>query len=112
MSDNIPNSEENEEEWEGDLKSYIIGFVLSLLFTGTAFLSVIKNWVEGSGLIVTLALLQFVTQLIYFLHLGKTPKASWSMVVFWFMLLIVIIVVLGSLWIMLNLNERGMSWMK
>ena len=106
------NPEPTEEEWEGDLKTYIIGFVLSLLFTGTAFLSVYEKWVDGPGMILSLAILQFITQIIFFLHLGKESKKSWNLTVFWFMLLVVMIIVFGTIWIMYGLNTRVMPWMR
>ena len=109
---NHHNREPTEEEWEGDLKTYIIGFALSLLFTGTAFYSIFTKWVDGPELIITLAILQFITQVIFFLHLGKESKTSWNLTIFWFMLLVIIIIVLGTLWIMHGLQVRTMPWMQ
>ncbi len=103
---------EKEEEWEGDYKSYIIGFVLSLAFTLTAFFLVSKKVIEGPAIILLLALAQFIAQLIFFLHLGKESKAHWNTILFGFMLLVILIIVLGSLWIMFGLNERVMPWMR
>lgn len=51
-----------------------------------------------------LAFGQFVVQLVYFLHLGTEQKPRWKLLVFWFMIVVVLIVVVGSLWIMYNLN--------
>ena len=103
---------EHEEEWEGDYKSYWIGYGLSLLFTLTAFYLVWAKKVEGPTFIIALALAQFVTQLIFFLHLGKESKAHWNMILFGFMILVVAIIVLGTLWIMFGLNRRVMPWMQ
>ena len=101
-----------EEEWEGDFKTYIIGFVLSLLFTCSAFLMVYKGWYASVGLILTFALLQFITQVIFFLHLGRESKERWNLILFGFMMLVVSIIVLGTLWIMFGLNMRTMPWMR
>ncbi|MCH9610020.1 MAG: Cytochrome bo(3) ubiquinol oxidase subunit 4 [Chlamydiales bacterium] len=106
------NENDHEEEWEGDLKTYLIGFGLSLLFTCSAFLGVYKKWIDSPAMILTLAILQFITQIIFFLHLGKESKAHWNLILFGFMMLVVGIVVFGTLWIMFGLNMRTMPWMQ
>lgn len=93
----------------GTLKSYVAGFVLSVLFTLAAYTLVIRHALTDKliiGLIVAFALCQFMVQLIFFLHLGKETKPRWKLFVFIFMILIVAILVFGSLWIMSNLNYR------
>ncbi|MCP5470091.1 MAG: cytochrome o ubiquinol oxidase subunit IV [Chlamydiales bacterium] len=102
---------EQEEEWEGSLSSYWIGYGLSLFFTLTAFYLVWAKKVDGPSFILVLALAQFVTQLIFFLHLGQESKKHWNLILFGFMLLVVAIVVLGTLWIMFGLKHRVMPWM-
>jgi len=91
---------------EGNLTSYTVGFVLSILLTLAAYFSVTQHIFTGNALIIfiaILALVQLVVQLFFFLHLNKM-KSRWNAVIFWFMLLIVAILVGGSLWIMKNLN--------
>jgi len=88
-------------------RSYYLGFGLSLVFTLTAYFSVSHHWFGRDGLIglvVVLALAQFMAQLIYFLHISHEAKPRWKLLVFYFMILVVLILVLGSLWIMNNLN--------
>lgn len=91
------------------LKSYVVGFVLSLILTVNAFVLVMSRAFEGASLvfaIIALAMAQLIVQLLFFLHLGKGSR--WNTIVFLFMLLTVIIVVAGSLWIMNNLNYNMM----
>lgn len=94
----------------GTLRSYTIGFVLSIVFTITAYLLVVNHLYSNRHLIVSaivgLALLQFMVQLLFFLHLGKETKPRWKLLVFIFMISVVLILVFGSLWIMDNLNYR------
>lgn len=100
-------SKHNSEN--GTLKSYVVGFVLSVLFTLAAYTLVIRHALTDKlivGLIVAFALCQFMVQLIFFLHLGKETRPRWKLLVFIFMILIVAILVFGSLWIMSNLNYR------
>lgn len=91
------------------LRSYVIGFGLSLVLTLTSYLLVAHHTLARQGLIVAtavLALTQFFVQMIYFLHLGAEAKPRWKLLVFGFMTVVVLILVIGSLWIMTNLNYR------
>jgi cytochrome o ubiquinol oxidase operon protein cyoD len=95
----------------GTLKSYFIGFLLSIFLTLAAFYLAGNKVLTGFPLLVAvaaLAFLQAIAQLLLFLQLGKETKPRWNLLVLLFMLLIVGIVVIGSLWIMYNLNYRMM----
>jgi cytochrome o ubiquinol oxidase operon protein cyoD len=59
--------------------------------------------------ILTLAVLQFIVQLFYFLHLGSETGPRWNLVVFLSTLGIVLILVVGSIWIMNHLNYNMMA---
>jgi cytochrome o ubiquinol oxidase operon protein cyoD len=96
------------------LKSYLIGFGLSLVFTLAAYFLVSEHLLNGWALgasIGVLALLQAAVQLLYFLHLGKEGKPHWNTLVFVFMFLVLLIIILGSLWIMYSLDYRVMDTM-
>ena len=91
------------------LKSYITGFIWSLGLTLIAYALVIHHSFSSRILIaavVGLALVQFLLQLVYFLHLGRETKPRWKLFVFLFMVMVVAILVFGSLWIKNNLNYR------
>jgi cytochrome o ubiquinol oxidase subunit IV len=101
-----------KKEWHGTLNAYLIGFFGSLVLTGASFLLVITKALQGQLLIysiITLALAQAVVQLLFFLHVGQEAKPRWETLVFYFMIMILLIIVVGSLWIMYNLNDRMMS---
>jgi cytochrome o ubiquinol oxidase operon protein cyoD len=91
----------------GSLQSYVIGFtsclILSLLAYAVAVSQSISN-VSAILIIGALAIVQFFIQLTRFLHLDSEFKPRWKLAVFILMLTIVLIVVIGSLWIMSNLN--------
>ena len=55
-----------------------------------------------------LALIQAIVQLFFFLHLGQEAKPRWQLFIFLFMLFIMLIIVIGSIWIMVDLNDRMM----
>ncbi len=99
----------------GSFKSYAIGFVLSIVLTLASYLLVTENLLTGKTLvytIVVLGLIQAVVQLIFFLHLAEESKPRWNLLVFLFMLLVLLIIVIGSLWIMYNLDYHMMMPME
>lgn len=95
------------ESSHGNLKAYVTGFVLSIVLTLAAYLIVVNDiWSRSVILtaIILLAILQLLVQLIYFLHLGRESKPRWNLIALSFAALVVGIVVIGSIWIMNNLN--------
>jgi len=96
----------------GSLKSYGLGFILSALLTLAAFASSYYKLFTG-GLLVAIVVgfgtLQLVIQLILFIHINIDTRPRWNTIVFFFMLLIGALVVLGSLWIMASLDYRLMD---
>lgn len=102
---------QNQKEWHGSYKAYLIGFIASITLTLIAFFLALSTYLRGTLLIsslIGLALLQAVFQVRYFLHVGQEPKPRWETLVFLFMVLVLFIVVLGTLWIMFDLNHRVM----
>ena len=90
-----------------NLKSYIIGYILSLVLTVEAYLMVVNQTFSPSVIIYTvlgLAIVQLLVQLFFFLHLNRAVRAPWNIIVLLFMGMVVAIIVFGSLWIMHNLN--------
>ena len=92
------------------IKKYTVGFVLSLLLTAAAYLLTV-NSSAGIWLLVglgVLALVQMIVQLQFFLHLGEETKPRYKLVTFVFMSVILLIIVVGSIWIMQNLDYNMM----
>lgn len=101
-----------QHEHHGSIKSYIIGFLLSIILTLAAYFIVVEHIFENLVLDITISLIalaQVVCQLLFFLHLGNEPKPRWNLLAFYFMVLVVVIIVGGTLWIMHNLDYRTMS---
>ena len=99
----------------GPRLNYVIGFILSLGLTLTAFWLVHKHVASGHrypsdkfmvAAIMALAVVQLMVQLVYFLHLDRETKPRWNLAALSFMFIVLLIVVIGSLWIMSNLNYR------
>jgi cytochrome o ubiquinol oxidase operon protein cyoD len=102
-------AEHETDREHGTYASYITGFILSIFLTMVAYMTAVRHLLRGNAfvaLIVGLALIQFFVQLFFFLHLGRETRPRWKLLVLFFMVLIVLILVLGSLWIMSNLNYR------
>jgi cytochrome o ubiquinol oxidase subunit IV len=101
--------------WHGNLRSYLIGFILCLALSCSAFFLAVTNNFSRETLIygiIFLAILQFIVQSICFLHVGQEEKPRWESLLFYFMILVLLIVAIGSLWIMNDLSERVMSHME
>ena len=100
------------------LKSYIIGFVLSLALTLTAAALV---WIHVSSghtvlshaflypTLLVLAVVQLFVQLIFFMHLATDSGPRWRLGVFISTAGIILIIVIGSIWIMNHLNYNMMA---
>jgi cytochrome o ubiquinol oxidase operon protein cyoD len=95
---------------EGSYRSYVTGFLLSLILTLASYFLVVNHVINakwGLALVVAaLALTQCVIQLTLFLHLGSETRPRLRLLVFCFMFGVVVILVSGSIWIMYNLNHR------
>ncbi len=106
---------EIQKQWHGTLKSYAIGFLASFLLTVISFALVVTRLFSDRIVmyaIVGLAILQAIVQLLFFLHVGQEEdKPRWATIAFCFTFLILLIIVIGSLWIMHDLNARMMPGM-
>ncbi len=97
------------------LRAYTTGFVICVSLTLLAYFSVVNHSFNGNALLLWigwLALIQFFIQMIFFLHLGRESRPRWKQVVFWFMTMVVVILIFGSLWIMNNLNYHHADTVK
>jgi cytochrome o ubiquinol oxidase operon protein cyoD len=93
------------------LKKYSIGFIASLFITLIAYNMVVGQLMTGLGLMVALgilALIQMIIQLVFFLHLDEESGPRYKLAAFGFMTGILVLVVVGSLWIMHHLNYNMM----
>src|SRR5205814_6251871 len=91
------------------VSSYVTGYIASIALSVMAYL-LVRQHASGKttlvALVVALAMVQFIAQLRFFLHLGREARPRWKLLVFLLMLMVVSILVFGSLWIMSNLNKH------
>ncbi len=91
------------------LKSYIFGFLSSVILTLLAYSLVNLNLASGPQLtigIMSLAFIQALVQLVFFLHLGREQSPKWNLAVFLSTASMIFLVIFASIWIMNSLNYR------
>jgi cytochrome o ubiquinol oxidase operon protein cyoD len=98
-------------EKQGTVKFYMLGFILCIVLTLAAYFLVSERLLAGWPLIFSilgLGAIQMAVQLIFFMHLAGEKNPHWDLLVFFFMGMVLVIIVFGSLWIMYSLNYREM----
>jgi cytochrome o ubiquinol oxidase operon protein cyoD len=98
----------------GDVKSYMIGFFLSVVLTALPFGLVMSGSLPGgtaAPVCFAFAAVQIVVHLIYFLHMNPRSSKSWNGAAFAFTLIILLILVVGTLWVMYHMNLNMMPGM-
>jgi cytochrome o ubiquinol oxidase operon protein cyoD len=96
----------------GSYKSYMIGFVLSVILTAIPFAAVMTHALpKDMTLLVVLvtAVVQVLVHLVYFLHLDRTSEQRWNVIAFVFSALIIAFLVGLSLWIMFSIHHFMMA---
>jgi cytochrome o ubiquinol oxidase operon protein cyoD len=100
------------EASHGTFKSYMIGFVLSVILTAIPFwlvmAKVFSDPVVTVALVMILGAIQIVVHMIYFLHMDTKSEGGWNMMALIFTIVIVVIALSGSLWVMCHLNTNMM----
>jgi cytochrome o ubiquinol oxidase operon protein cyoD len=85
----------------GSFKSYMTGFILSVILTAIPFWLVMTGTIENKNwtiaIVVAFAVVQIVVHMIYFLHMALI-----------FTIIVVVIALSGSLWVMYHLNVNMM----
>ncbi|WP_420101562.1 cytochrome o ubiquinol oxidase subunit IV [Bosea sp. (in: a-proteobacteria)] len=96
----------------GSLRSYVTGFVLSVILTAIPFWLVMGDVLGNATLtavvIMAFATVQIVVHMVYFLHMTGKSEGGWSMMALIFTVVVVVIMLAGSLWVMHHLNTNMM----
>ncbi|CAH1648691.1 MULTISPECIES: cytochrome o ubiquinol oxidase subunit IV [unclassified Chelatococcus] len=96
----------------GTLRSYLTGFVLSVILTAVPFWLVMARPIASNEItavaIMAFAIVQIVVHMIYFLHMDFHSEGGWTMMALVFTLIIVFIALSGSLWVMYHLDTNMM----
>jgi cytochrome o ubiquinol oxidase operon protein cyoD len=103
-----------DDAGHGSVRSYVTGFLLSVILTAIPFALVMSHAVPTATVVsacVGIGVVQIVVHLVYFLHMNRASSRSWNMAAFVFTLIIVAILVGGSLWVMYHLDTNMMPGM-
>lgn len=99
----------------GSRRSYLVGFLLSVVLTAVPFWLVMSGTLDSPGWLATVvilcALVQIVVHTVCFLHVDTQSEGGWTLISYVFTGVIVIITIAGSLWIMYHLNTNMMPGM-
>jgi cytochrome o ubiquinol oxidase operon protein cyoD len=105
----------HDDHNHGSLKSYTIGFILSVILTAIPFWLVMGNVFASPATtaftVLGFAAVQIVVHMVYFLHMNAKVEGGWSMLAMMFTLILVVIVLSGSIWVMYHMNANMMPGM-
>src|SRR6476469_704953 len=91
------------------LTSYLTGFALALILTAIPFALVAANPLPMLPTLIVIgvaAVIQVLVHLRYFLHLDLTSTPRENLVAIVFTAILIFLMVVGSFWIMFDLNNR------
>lgn len=110
--DSAPGEEGGEHSVAASLRNYLIGLALAATLTIGSFWAASDNgllYKPGIPMaLAALAVAQMGVHLAFFLHITTGPDNTNNVLALAFGVLIVSLVVIGSLWIMANLNHHHM----
>nr|WP_077755472.1 cytochrome o ubiquinol oxidase subunit IV [Shewanella psychrophila] len=111
MSQTHTSESLTSDDFMASVKSYLVGFVLSIILTGIPFWAVMTHHFEKPltlGLVLVMAIVQIVVHLKYFLHLDFSKEGKINTFSFLFTALIIVMVVGLSVWIIYAANALMM----
>ena len=96
----------------GSVKSYVIGFILSVILTVIPFGLVMYPTLPKMttlAIVLLFAVVQVVVHLVYFLHLDRSEAQRENVIAFVFAGLVIVLLVGLSLWIMFSIHTYMMA---
>ena len=94
-----------------EVGGYVTGFALAIILTIASFWVDRTSFIYGPALAVALLVLavaQMGVHLVFFLHLTTDPDNTNNVLALAFGVLIVSLVVFGSIWVMIHMNQNMM----
>ncbi|MFK3948389.1 cytochrome o ubiquinol oxidase subunit IV [Pseudomonas fulva] len=102
----------HHEGSHGSVKSYMIGFVLSILLTAIPFGLVMYPSLPKNLtvlIVVAMAVIQVVVHLVYFLHMDRSKEQRNNVSTFLFTAMVIALLVGLSLWIMFSIHVEMLA---
>lgn len=108
-SHNAGDSHSHGGAAHGSVREYVTGLILSIVLTAIPF-GVVMSGALGEVLAISLVLLcavgQVMVQLVFFLHMNTSSEQLWNTTSAIFVVVLVAILIVGSIWIMRHLNHN------
>ena len=106
LEDGIPHA---------NAKDYLTGFVLSAVLTAIPFWLVMGKVLPSPTVttlvILAFAVIQVVVHMLYFLHMNAKSEGGWNLLALIFTAVLLVIVLIGTLWVMHHMNTNMMPAM-
>lgn len=110
FEDRTPGVEEHEPT--ASYLTYTVGLGLAIVATIVSFVVAQTDllWAPGIAVgLIVVAFAQIGVHLVFFLHLGSGPDSTNNILALAFGVLIVFLIIIGSVWIIANLNSNMMD---
>ena len=93
-------------------KEYLTGFLLALVLTAIPFWLVMAKVLPTPAIttlvILAFAMAQVVVHMVYFLHMNPKSEGGWNLLALIFTAVLLVIVLIGTLWVMHHMNSNMM----
>ena len=93
-------------------KEYLAGFALSVVLTAIPFWLVMAKVLPTPAIttlvILAFAMAQVVVHMVYFLHMNPKSEGGWNLLALIFTAVLLVIVLIGTLWVMHHMNSNMM----
>lgn len=100
----------------GSFKSYMTGFILSVILTAIPFWLVMGDVLDNprytAFIILGFAVVQILVHMKYFLHMSTSAEEGWTLISTIFTITLVVITLAGSFWVIFHLNRNMMPGMQ
>ncbi|KAB0500323.1 cytochrome o ubiquinol oxidase subunit IV [Pseudomonas vancouverensis] len=109
---NASHSHGHDDAGHGSVKSYAIGFILSVILTIIPFGLVMYPTLPKSitlMIVLAFAVIQVLVHLVYFLHLDRSAAQRNNVIAFVFAAIVIVLLVGLSLWIMFSIHTFMMA---
>jgi len=93
----------------GSVREYVVGLLLSIALTVVPFGIIMLDLISGTpavAIILVCAVAQLLVQLVFFLHMNTSSEQMWNTTSAVFIVVLVAILIVGSIWIMAHLNHN------
>ena len=112
MANAHSHDHDSHDASHGSVKSYAIGFILSVILTIIPFGLVMYPTLPKAttlAIVLLFAVIQVVVHLYYFLHLDRSQAQRNNVIAFVFTAIVILLLVGLSLWIMFSIHTYMMA---